>query len=63
MIKTRKKVVFKPVHQTFIELVEATANTDHILAVVQRKWGTNFILVIQDGLRLEEAPGTQGMGM
>lgn len=61
MIRTGKKVEFKPVHQTFIELVEATANVDHILGVVQRKWGANFILVTQDGLRLEEAPGTQGM--
>ena len=62
MIKMGKKIEFKPVHQTFIELVEATGNNvDHILGVVQRKWGTNFILVTQDGLKLEEAPGTQGM--
>lgn len=60
MIKNGRKVEFKPVHQTFIELVEATANVDHILGVVQRKWGTNFILVTQDGLKLEDAPGTQG---
>ena len=63
VIKTGKKVEFKPVHQTFIELVEDTVNVDHILDVVQRKWGTNHILVTQDGLKLEEAPGTQGMHM
>ena len=61
MIKNGRKVNFKPVHQTFIELVETTANVDHILGVVQRKWGTNFILVTQDGLKLEDAPGTQGI--
>ena len=61
MIKNGRKVDFKPVHQTFIELVETTANVDHILGVVQRKWGTNFVLVTQDGLKLEDAPGTQGI--
>lgn len=60
MIKNGRKVEFKPVHQTLIELVETTANVDHILGVVQRKWDTNFILVTQDGLKLEDAPGTQG---
>ena len=63
MIKMGNKVEFKPVHQTFIELVEATANIGHILGVMQRKWGRNHILVKQDGLKLEEAPGTQGMHM
>ena len=61
MIKARKKIEFKPIHQTFIELVESTANVDHILGVIQRKWGTNYIIVTQDGLKLEEGPGTQGI--
>ena len=53
MIKNGREVDFKLVHQTFIELVETTATVDHILGVMQRKWGTNFILVTHDGLKLE----------
>ena len=34
---------------------------DHTLGVVQRKRDTNFMLVTQDGSKLEDAPGTQDM--
>ena len=52
-----KKIDFQPQSQIFIDLVDSTANVD---GVVQRRWGSDYILVTQDGLQLEESPATQG---
>ena len=60
MYRIGKKVEFQPHSQTFIELVDSTANVEHILGVIQRRWGSDYILVTQDGLQLEESPATQG---
>ena len=55
-----KKIDFQPQSQTFIDLVDSTANVEHILGVVQRRRGSDYMLVTQDGLQLEESPATQG---
>lgn len=60
MFKSGKKIDFQPIHQTFIELVDSTANVEHILAIIRRRWGPDYMLVTQDGLPLEDAPATQG---
>ena len=60
MHRIGKKIEFQPQNQTFIELVDSTANVEHILGVVQRRWGSEYTLVTQDGLQLEESPATQG---
>ena len=60
MSKNGKKIDFQPIHQTFIELVDSTANVEHILAIIRRRWGSDYMLVTQDGLPLEDAPATQG---
>ena len=60
MHRIGKKIEFQPQNQTFIELVDSTANVEHILGVVQRRWGSYYTLVTQDGLKLEESPATQG---
>lgn len=60
MFKNGRKTEFQPIHQTFIELVDSTANVEHILAIIRRRWGPDYILVTQDGLPLEDAPATQG---
>ena len=52
-----KKIDFQPQSQIFIDLVDSTANVD---GVVQCRWGSDYILVTQDGLQLEESPATQG---
>ena len=52
---------FQPLSQTFIELVDSTANVEHILGVIQRRWGSEYTLVTHDGLQLEESPATQGI--
>lgn len=61
MTRTGRKVEFDIKQQTFIEIVDATANVEHILGVVQRRWGSEYVLVTQDGLQLDDAPATQGM--
>ena len=33
-----------------IELVETTANLEHVLNIVQNRWGAHFVLVTSDGL-------------
>ena len=47
--------------QTFVDVTESTDNTDYILSAVQRKWGAQFVIVISNGLQIEDGSGTQGM--
>ena len=54
MHRNGRKIEFQPVHQIFIKLVDSTANVEHILAIIRRRWGPDHILVTQDGLPLED---------
>lgn len=56
----RRKPEFEPLRQTYIYLVDSTANLEHILGLIQR-WGSQFTLVTSDGIELEESPSTQGL--
>lgn len=56
-----KKPEFEFQQQTFVEIVESTANVEHILGVVRSRWGPDHNLITQDGLLLEESPATQGI--
>ena len=61
LAKTGKcKPEFEPISQTYIELVDSTANLEHILGVIHQRWGSQFTLVTNDGIELEESPATQG---
>ena len=55
------KLEFLKLGQAFIDVNEATANIYYISAVVQKKWGNEYILVTGDGLKIEDSSGTQGM--
>ena len=55
-----KKPEFYATGQTYIELVDATANVEFVLGTIQKRWGNNFVLVTNDGLELEDVPATQG---
>ena len=57
----KRKVEFQPISQTYLELVESTANLEHILGIIQKRWGTEYTLVTSDGLPLEDSPATQGL--
>ena len=51
---------FKPVHQEFVEVTESTANVRYLTHVIKEKWGSEYILVTADGIRIEDSSGTQG---
>ena len=62
LTKTSKhKPDFELFSQTYIELVDSTANLEYIKGVVQRRWGTGYTLVTSDGIELEDSPATQGI--
>lgn len=50
---------FQALSQTHVELVEATANLEYIMTIVERKW-PDHIIVTSDGLALDDSPSTQG---
>ena len=55
------KAEFTPQTQTFVDVTESTANVNYITSAVQRKWGSQYVLVTSDGLQIEDGSGTQGM--
>ena len=55
------KAEFTPQTQTFVDVTESTANVIYITTAVQRKWGSQYVLVTSDGLQIEDGSGTQGM--
>ena len=54
------KVEFVHLSQTFVSITESTANVDYVASVVQRRWGSGYVLVTGDGLEIEDSSGTQG---
>ena len=54
------KCEFVHLGQTFVDITESTANVNYIKNVVQKRWGSNYILVTADGLEIEDSSGTQG---
>ena len=41
-----KKPEFYATGQTYIELVDPTANVEFVLGTIQKRWGNNFVLVV-----------------
>ena len=35
----KRKAEFQPISQTYLELVESTASLEHILGIIQKRWG------------------------
>ena len=61
MSRTSKKIELKKLRQEFIELHEATANVDYIKSKARERWGSDYILVTQNGLTIDDSPSTRGM--
>ena len=57
----RGKPEFQATSQTYVELTEATANIEHILGVICSRWGSEYTLVTNDGLEIEDSTATQCM--
>lgn len=51
---------FTPQNQTFVDLTEATANVNYVTSVIQRRWGSEYVMVTSDGLKIDDSSGTQG---
>ena len=49
-----------PQNQTFVDVTEATANVNYIIAAVQHRWGSDHLLATSDGLQLNDSFGTHG---
>lgn len=56
----RRKPDFVTTGQTYIELVDSTANVDYIVGVINQRWGSGYTIVTSDGVPLEDSPTTQG---
>lgn len=56
----RRKPDFMTTGQTYIELVDSTANVDYIVGVINQRWGSGYTIVTSDGVPLEDSPTTQG---
>ena len=54
------KMDFTSHNQTFVDVTEATANVNYVASAVQRKWGSEYMLVTSDGLKVDDSSGTQG---
>ena len=44
IIRKGRKIEFKGKQQTFIEIVDSTANVEHISGVVRRRWGSDYVI-------------------
>lgn len=43
----------------YIELLDSTTTTDHVLKRIRQKWGANHVLVTSDRLQLEDTAATR----
>ena len=50
---------FTSENQTYVTVTEGTANLDYVSQAIQRKWGSQYVLVTYDGLKLDDS--AQGM--
>ena len=61
MSKRGRKPEFNPTGQMYMELIDSTANTEHVLEAIRKRWGTDYMLVNSDGIELEDSAATRGM--
>jgi hypothetical protein len=54
------KIDFSHKSQTFVDINEENANVHHITSVIQRKWGSDYVVVTNDGWMIEDCSGTNG---
>lgn len=49
------KMEFTSENQTYVTVSEGTANLDYVSQAIQRKWGSQYVLVTSDGLKLDDS--------
>ena len=55
------RMEFMAQNQTFVDVTDTTANLHYVSSAIQRKWGSEYVVVTSDGLKLDDSSGTQGM--
>ena len=65
VVKAEKRVVsgkveFTALEVAYIDLNPATATILHVETCVQQKWGEDFVVVSNDGLRICDSSATRG---
>lgn len=58
--KSNGRSELERIGQTFITINESTANVPYLTHHVKLKWGHSYVLVTNDGIRIEDSSGTQG---
>jgi len=48
------KIRFQELRQVFIELNDATANVEYIKSKARESWGSDYILMTQNGLTIDD---------
>ena len=56
----RGKVDFSTISQMYVEINSENANVVYIEGEIKKKWGEEYSLVTNDGIRLEDHTSTQG---
>ena len=51
---------FQSVSQMFVDVTESTANVMYLTHIIEEKWGSDYLLVTSDGIKVEDSSGTQG---
>ena len=54
------KMEFTGIDNIYINVTPSTANIHYILSEVQEKWGTDYVVVSNDGLKIGDSPATRG---
>ncbi len=54
------KLEFTCIDQMYIDVTPLTANIEYIQSELQAKWGTDYFVVSNDGLRIGDSAATRG---
>ena len=54
------KVEFSPLEVAHVELKPSTANVLYIQSYIQKKWGEDYTIVGNDGLKICDSSATRG---
>ena len=58
--KRGTKPEFQALNQMYIELHESTANVGFVTDACRKQWGSEYTVVTNDGLEIEDTSATQG---
>ncbi|XP_065898986.1 uncharacterized protein [Dysidea avara] len=61
LTKNGRTIRFHDKAQIFVNITESTAHTEFILAAIQQKWGSDHVIVTNNGLKIENSSATQGL--